>query len=124
MNCSVCRNELQNGERVVYNHRETFVFKPANVPDVPMTRRVGDRVLPVPAAAVLSPQELLESRKEHTRTEVATSYILFGATEIPAMAFGVRHQDCVQRTGSGTGGAGVNKHSIRWQRGQAGRKMH
>lgn len=124
MNCSVCRNELQNGERVVYSHRETFIFKPANVPDVPMTRRVGDKEISVPAAAVLSPQELMETRKEHTRTEVATTYIVFGSAEIPPLAFGVRHQDCVIRTASGVGGHGVSKHAIRWQRGQAGRRMH
>jgi hypothetical protein len=109
--CSVCRNDLEEGDKIVYNHRETFVFKPAHVKDT---------VNP----AVVSQGELLESRKEHTRTEVATTYGDYGKAQIPDLAFGIRHVACLQPTGSSAGAHPINKHHARYQRTMMRRGSH
>lgn len=113
MKCSVCRNDLVDGEKIVYNHRETFVFKPAHV---------ADKETINPATA--SQAELLESRSEHTRTEVATTYGDYGKAQIPDLAFGVRHVACLQPTGSTTGAHPANKHHARYSRTMMRRGSH
>jgi hypothetical protein len=112
----VCQQEIVDKDRVVYNHRETFVFKPANVPDIEIsTPGAGGVEILRPGAAVLSPEELRESRKQYTRTEVATTYGVSGEVEIPEGAFGLRHQDCVRVTGSTMNRHAQNKHAVRWR---------
>ncbi len=111
MKCSVCRNDLMDGDKVVYNHRETFVFKPAHVPDTVNPAKV-------------SQEELLESRKEHTRSEVATTYATYGKAQIPDLAFGTRHVACLQVTGASGGAHPLNKHHMRYSRTMQRRGSH
>jgi hypothetical protein len=107
MNCTTCQEEFLEGERITANVKETFIFKPAHVPDT---------VNP----ATVSQEELLESRKEHTRTAIATIYATVGKASLPEGAFNPRHLHCgVLRTAEGINGAHpVMKHSIRFARTQ------
>ena len=101
--CAICREDFAENDRLVFNKKETFVFKPADVPDTVN-------------AAKVSSDELLESRKEHLRTEVATVFHLYGRAEIPDVAFNVRHVRCgLQDTAAGYVHP-LLKHSIRYQR--------
>ena len=110
MNCVRCHNEFVENDRVIYNTRETFVFKPADVPDTVNPAKV-------------TPAELAESRKEHLRTAVASVFVDWGKAQVPDGAFNFRHQWCEPiRTGSGAGNAhAVNKHAIRFGRAMPGR---
>jgi hypothetical protein len=119
MNCSICTQEFIDGERIIANVRETFVFKPADVPDVKMYEPNGKGGLrEVNAAAVLSPEALRESRKEHLRTEMGIVFAIFGKATLPEGAFNLRHSHCgVIRTGEArTGEHPLTKHQIRYSR--------
>ena len=102
MTCGRCHRELERKDRVVANVKQTFVFKPSDVPDT---------VHPAQA----SPGELLESRKDFTKTEMATVYMDYGDAPAPDGAFNIRHAACdVPATGSNP----FVKHGIRYSRGQ------
>lgn len=107
MNCADCKLEFVDGERITANVKETFIFKPANVPDT------------INAAAA-TPEELRESRKEHMRTAVATVYATMGKATLPEGAFNLRHVRCgVLGTGQSSNGAHpIMKHDIRFARTQ------
>ena len=107
MNCVSCHEEFEDGERIIANVKETFVFKPADVPDTIN-------------AAEATPEELLESRKEHTRTAVGTMYATVGKATLPEGAFNLRHLHCgILRTAQASNGAHpVLKHAIRFARTQ------
>ena len=102
--CVYCHNGFHDNDRVIFSHRETFVFKPADVPDTIN-----------PAAA--TPAELAESRKDFQRTTVVNTFVDWGKASIPADAFSFRHQWCEpQRTGATGAIHHVNKHAIRFNR--------
>jgi hypothetical protein len=105
MNCVDCKVEFVDGERITANVKETFVFKPVDVPDTIN-------------AAKATPEELLESRKDHLRTAIATIYATVGKATLPADAFNPRHVYCgVLRTAQVSNGAHpLVKHSIRFAR--------
>ena len=118
--CAVCHEPLEIDDRVVFNKRETFIFKPANVDDVKIYQPDGKGgVREVNAAAVLSPDALAETRKDYKKTELATVYARFGKEPLPEGAINVRHAQCgVHRTGAAlTGAHPLSKHSIRFSRG-------
>lgn len=123
--CQICRNEFVDTDRVIFSHRDTFVFKPADVPDAPVIRQRKDGTFhEVSAAAVLSPHALAQSRAEHLRTAVVNTFGDWGKMTIPEGAFYFRHQWCEpQRTGSAGSLHPVTKHSIRFGRSAPGR-MH
>jgi hypothetical protein len=107
--CAYCQNEFMDNDRVVFSHKETFVFKPAHVPDTVNAARV-------------SPEELRESRAEHLKTAVVNTFCDWGKATIPEDAFNFRHQWCEpQRTGAGAGAHAVTKHAIRFGRAAPGR---
>lgn len=107
MNCVMCHEDFEDGERIIANVKETFIFKPANVPDTVNPAKVSDA-------------ELLESRKEHVRTEVGTVYATVGKATLPEGAFNLRHLHCgILRTAQASNGAHpVLKHAIRFARTQ------
>jgi hypothetical protein len=108
--CAICHNDLMDTDRVIFSHKETFVFKPADVPDIVNPAKV-------------TPAELAESRKEHLRTSVVNTFCDWGKATLPADAFNFRHQWCEPvRTASGVGNVhAVNKHAIRFGRAMPGR---
>lgn len=103
--CAYCRADFMDTDRVIFSHKNTFTFKPADVPDTVN-------------AAKVSPAELAESRKEHQRTAVVNTIVDWGKAAIPEDAFHFRHQWCEPvRTASGVGsGSAINKHAIRFTR--------
>lgn len=105
MNCPICHQEFESGDRAQANVVQTFIFKPADV---------ADTVNP----AQVSEAELLESRKEHKRTAIGTVFFDFGVVPVPEGAMNIRHVGCVvQKTGSATNGKHpANKHQIRYER--------
>ncbi len=110
--CQICHNELIEGDRVIFSHKETFIFKPADVPDTVNAARV-------------SPEELAESRKDHTRTAVVNTFVDWGKATIPQDAFYFRHQWCEPvRTAAGGGAHPVNKHAVRFTRGMVKRSHY
>lgn len=117
--CPACHENFVEGERLQANVPKTFIFKPAEIPDITVMRKskYGPEVQ-VSAAAELSPDALAESRAEHTKTVISTMFFTFGKVEIPDGAANVRHVTCaIRRTGERRGGAHpVNKHDIRHQR--------
>lgn len=109
--CAICHTEFIETDMVIFSHKETFTFKPADVPDT------------VKAASV-TPAVLAASRKDYQRTAIANTFGVWGKMTIPADAFHFRHQWCEPvRTGAGPGGHAVNKHAIRYGRSAPGR-MH
>jgi hypothetical protein len=109
MNCAICHEEFQDNERVIFSSRETFIFKPAGIPDI---------VNP----ANVSTDELRDSRKEHLKTAVVNTFCDWGKAQIPENAFHFRHQGCEpQRTGASNSLHPVNKHSIRFRSAKAKR---
>ena len=107
--CAYCHNDLMDNDRVIFSHRETFTWKPANVPDTVN-------------AATASPAELAESRKEHQRTAVVNTFCDWGKATVPEDAFNFRHPQCEpQRTGAAGSMHPVNKHAIRFSRQMPGR---
>lgn len=104
--CAICHGEFDDNVRVIYSSRETFVFKPAHVPDT---------VNP----ALVSPAELEASRRENPdnlKTAVVNTFVDWGKAVIPEGAFHFRHQWCEpQKTGSGIG-LRSNRHTIRFNR--------
>jgi hypothetical protein len=112
-------------QRVIFSHRETFTFKPADVPDVPVVIQGPRGPREVSAAAVLSPAALAESRKEHQRQAVVNTFCDWGKAAVPEGAFYFRHQWCEPvRTGAGASGHGINKHAIRFTRGMVQRSQY
>ncbi len=94
---------------MIYSHKETFTFKPAEVPDTVN-------------AAKVSPEELAASRAEHTRTAVVNTFSVWGQAGVAPEAFYFRHQWCEPvRTGAGAGAHPVGKHGIRFGRAMPGR---
>lgn len=111
MKCAICKNDFVDKERVIFSSRETFVFKPAHVPDAPGIN-----------PARMSPQELTESRKDHLRTEVVNTFCDWDKADVPPGAFHFRHQWCEPvRTGASGSVQGINKHAIRFGRAAPGR---
>ena len=112
MNCTICREEILPDQRVASILMQTFIFKPADVPDTVNAARV-------------SPDELQKSRKDYTRTALAAVFTIYGRVPIPEGAFNTRHTLCmVERTAStSTELRPMLKHAIRYQR-AAGKKMH
>lgn len=108
--CQICHNDLNANDRVIFSHKETFVFKSANVPDTVNPAKV-------------SPTELAESRKDHLKTAVVNTFCDWGKAVIPEDAFYFRHQWCEpMRTGSDGGSThAINKHAIRFSRSMPGR---
>jgi hypothetical protein len=107
MNCATCHEEFLDGERITANVKETFIFKPADIRDTIK-------------AAEASPDELRESRKDYTRTAVATIYATYGRATLPEGTFNPRHMRCgVIRTGEAHSGThALTKHEIRFARTQ------
>jgi hypothetical protein len=119
MKCATCPQEFLNGERITANVKETFIFKPAHVPDVKMYEPDGKGgVRELNAAAVLTPEALAASRKDHTRTAIATIFLTYGMAELPEGAFNPRHLYCgVMRTAEVRSGShAIDKHAIRFSR--------
>jgi hypothetical protein len=121
--CAYCQNEFMNNDRVIFSHRETFIFKPAHIPDIEIsTPGPSGREILRPAAAILSPEALAKSREDYKRTAVVNTFCDWGKATIPNDAFNFRHQWCEPvKTGSGGGAHAVTKHSIRFGRAAAGR---
>lgn len=120
MNCAICHDALEQNDRVMFNKRETFIFKPADVPDVKIFQPDGrGGVREVNAAAVLTPDALAESRKDYMKTVMATVYAIVGKDPLPEDAISVRHVHCgVPHTAAiHTGAHPVTKHAIRFSRG-------
>ena len=108
--CQICKNDLQENDRVIFSHKETFVFKPASEPDTVN-------------AAKVSPEELRESRKEFTRIAVVNTFCDWGKATLPDDAFYFRHQWCEPvRTGTGGNAHPINKHAVRFSRQMPGRR--
>lgn len=111
--CRICQENFLDSDRVVFNTRESFVFKPAHVEDTVN-------------AAKVSADELRDSRKEYTRVEVATNFVYWkDDLELPRESWNFRHQDC-EPTHTGAGPAGAHprtKHAARFARGIARRGM-
>lgn len=119
--CAYCKNDFMDNDRVIFSHKETFVFKPAHIPDPEIFNEKG---MKVNVAATQSPEYMRELRKEHLRTAVVNTFCDWGKATLPADAFHFRHQWCEPvRTGSGAGAHAVTKHSIRFNRAAPGR-MH
>lgn len=119
MNCPICYQDYQPGDRLVANKTETFVFKPATVEDVPIfTVDQHGNPREVSAGASLSPDELRELRKDHQKTEVATLFLTYREGELPNNIFNVRHAFCAVQKTAGVGGTHhpLVKHAIRFQR--------
>lgn len=117
MNCQGCHQPIEGKDPIIYGVRETFVFKPADVEDEPAIIDGKDGPREVNAAAILSPDALRESRKDHLRQEIAT---VFSSANEPLRegAFNVRHSWCAQQVQS-TGSIRphpIYKHAIRFQR--------
>ncbi len=107
--CQICHCPLVSTDRVIFSHKETFIFKPADVPDTVN-------------AAQVSPAELAESRKDHLRTAIVNTFVDWGKATIPQDAYYFRHQWCEPvRTGDSGSAHPVNKHGIRFGRAAAGR---
>lgn len=88
----------------MFNKKETFIFKPADVPDTVNPAKV-------------TPAELMESRKDYTKTSIATVFQIWGKADVPEGSFNFRHLHCgVTRTGHGPPGALMQKHAIRFNR--------
>ncbi len=79
--CQICKDDLVDGDRVIFSHKETFVFKPADVPDTVNPAKV-------------SVSELAESRKEYLKTTIANTFCDWGKAAVPEDAFYFRHQWC------------------------------
>lgn len=107
MCCAICHVPLEKNDRVVFNRHETFICKPAHVQDEPGIN-----------PALLTPDELAESRKDHKRTALATVYASYGIDPLPESVINVRHVYCgVQKTGESHSGAHpVTKHAVRYSR--------
>lgn len=119
MMCPICHEEFQTDDRCQANVLETFIFKPASADDKKMIKKLPDgRIIEVSAAATLSPEALAESRKDHKKTVMATTYFVYGRVPVPEGATSVRHVACVvQKTGALSSGAHpMGKHSIRYSR--------
>lgn len=113
--CAICRNELADKDRVIYSHRSTFVFKPADVEDPEVFNEKGLRVN---LAATLAPDALRELRKDHMRTAIVNTFVTWGQATIPLDAYYFRHQGC-DPIPTGAGGNQthpLNKHMIRFRR--------
>lgn len=107
--CAYCHNGFNDNDRVVFSHRDTFIFKPLDIEDTVN-------------AAKVSAEELRESRKEYLRTAIGNTFCDWGKAVVPEGAFNFRHQWCEpMRTGAGAGAHAVTKHSIRFNRAAAGR---
>lgn len=106
MNCAICHDAFEENDRVMFNKRETFIFKPADVSDTIN-------------AATATPEELAESRKDYTKTVMATVYAIMGKDPLPGDAISVRHVHCgIPHTAAiHTGAHPVTKHAIRFSRG-------
>ncbi len=107
--CRICQENFEDNERVIFNSRISFVCKPAHVLDTVN-------------AAKVSPEELAESRKEYTRTEVATHFVDWkNNLELPTESWNFRHEFCEpSRTGAGPSGSHPrSKHHLRYARGIA-----
>lgn len=122
--CQICHNKFIDTDRVIFSHRDTFVFKPANVQDPEVFEMKNGVQVKVNLAAAQSPEYMRELRKEHLRTAVVNTFGDWGKMTIPEGAFYFRHQWCEpQRTGSAGSLHPVTKHSIRFGRSAPGR-MH
>ena len=117
-NCSICHIYFMDNDRVIFSHRETFVFKPAHVQDEPVIRQKPDGTIQeVSAAATLTPQALAYMRKDHQKTAIVNTFCDWGKAQLPEGAFHFRHQWCEpSQTGAGPGGTPANKHMIRFSR--------
>lgn len=112
VSCRHCGLILEEKDRVIYSQRQTFVFKPIDVPDAPGVN-----------PAEMTPDELRESRKDHLRTTIGNIFVDWGKEPIPDDAFNFRHQWCEPiRTASAGNLHNVNKHAIRFARRAAPRR--
>lgn len=103
--CALCHLEFQEGDKVVADSCETFIFKPAEIPDKVNPARV-------------TPDELRTSRKDYKKTVIGKQFVTYHAdTEYPN-AFNFRHVVCdVQRTGAMSNQVHpLVKHAIRYNR--------
>lgn len=117
--CRICRLDFLENERVIFSHRDTFIFKPAHIKDIEIaTPGPGGAKVFRPAAAILSPDALAKTREDYKRTVVVNTFGDWGKMQTPEGAFNFRHQWCEPvRTGSGyPQGPGQNKHAIRFAR--------
>lgn len=117
--CSICHHEFMHDENIVANAMQTFIYKPADVPDVKTFMpdgKGGHRE--ISTAAMLDPDSLRESRKAYKRTEMASVFMRFDEQNIRNDLFNIRHLTCsVQRTAQAMGEVHpVLKHAIRYKR--------
>lgn len=111
-----------DNDRVIFSHKETFVFKPAHVNDPEVYEMKNGRQVKVNLAATQSPEYMRELRKKHLRTAVVNTFCEWGKAILPDDAFNFRHQWCEPiRTGAGVGAHAVTKHAIRFNRTAPGR---
>lgn len=104
--CAICRKVFAKGDRIVANSMETFVFKSATVLDTVNPAKV-------------SREELLESRKEHKKTEMATTFITYDGGRLDGRYFSQKHVECVFPSTNRHvlfSKNPIQKHSIRYQR--------
>lgn len=121
--CRICQDSFEPNDRVIFSATQEFVFKPAHMNDEPIVQRDKDgKKIKVSPAAVLSPDQLREARKDYLKTAVVNVFVDWGKADIPQDAFNFRHQWCEPHRTATIGSLHpVSKHSIRFGRGMAKR---